>query len=159
MNLYLAISNILPTSLMVTSIVAVSRISGMMSLSIIVWFCILLWTATRMFHFLNSKTKELQSVTRPQLDNISKGLENWRRHHTLLCEFIDNIKSFFGIMLLIFIAHGFVSFITDTFEITLAFRSSNSLQTRFIMRFCQQVVLMTLVCYGCFRLQSEVVYI
>lgn len=138
-------------------IVCLSKVSETLSLSILVVFCLISWTISYIFHYLNFKTGELTMKASPgSPDIVVNQLENWRRQHAFTCHLVEKTNSCFGIVLLIAITHSFVSFITDTFEITMAFKTSNSLQTHFIIRFVQHFFLLSLVCLGSSCIQSEV---
>ena len=43
---------------------------------------------------------------------LASELEKWRRHHILVCQYIEHINTCFGLIILTFIAYSFVSFIT-----------------------------------------------
>ena len=63
----------------------------------------------------------------------------------------------FGVILVISLAHSFVSFITNSFEIMLALkRSTWVLFFIFLSRFCLGLYRFTAICFASWFLQSEV---
>ncbi len=165
LNLNLAIEDFRPSAdLAETLIEALSKISEVVSLSILVLFCVLVWATSHMFRYLNFKFAEFANSCSSSLDLLNSldlvesELEKWRRHHSLVCQLVEQINSCFGIILLVGVIHSFVSFITDSFEITaiMALSSNKSLQTHFLIRFSQHFLLLSLVCLGSHYLQSEV---
>lgn len=90
-------------------------------------------------------------------DWLSTYLENWRRLHVLVCQLVDKIKSLFGIILLISLTHGFISLISDSFEITLAYHEGfQSTQLMFLVRLFINLLRLSFICFGSHFLELEV---
>jgi hypothetical protein len=161
LNVRLAINHLRTTESIdkVTLVTSLSKLSETLSLSILVFFFVLVWSNIYLFRFANLKTSGLLEATSSSSApcfTISQQLENWRRFHVFVCQLVDRINSCFGFILLVAMTHGFISFISDSFEITMAFSNNETFQTRFLIRFCQHFALLFVVCYSSYRLQSEV---
>lgn len=163
LNLYFA-SSFIPTNsqtLMDLLSFPLSKLLETISLSIVALFCSIVWVVYRMFNYLNLKAAEFSSILPLSIGSfnlIKTHLENWRRQHTLVCQLVDRINSCFGIILLVAMTHSFVSFISDTYEIALAYTNNSTLELRFFIRLFQHFTLLTLVCLGSYLLQAEVPY-
>jgi gustatory receptor len=141
-------------------VTSLSKLSETLSLSVLVLFFVLVWSTIHLFRFVNSKTAGLITAdswsNAPISFTVSQQLENWRRLHALTCQLVDRINSCFGFILLVAMTHGFISFISDSFEITMAFSNGTNFQSRFLIRFFQHFTLLFVVCYSSYRLQAEV---
>ena len=168
MNVRLAVNHLRTTESIdkVALITSISKLSETLSLSILVLFFILVWSTIYLFRFVNlnsvglltAVTSSSSSSSSPSfVFSVSQKLENLRRFHVLICQLVDRINSCFGFILLVAMTHGFISFISDSFEITMAFSNHDTFQTRFLIRFCQHFALLFAVCYSSYRLQSEVI--
>jgi hypothetical protein len=164
LNVRLAINHLRTTESIdkVALITSLSKLSETLSLSILVLLSILVWSTIYLFRFVNlNSVGLLTAITSPSSSSpsfsVSQKLENWRRFHVLICQLVDRINSCFGFILLVAMTHGFISFISDSFEITMAFSNHDTFQTRFLIRFCQHFALLFAVCYSSYRLQSEVI--
>lgn len=126
--------------------------------SIVISFCVINWIVVHLLRNLNSQMDEFSTTPSAAMssDVMAITLENWRRQHTLVCQLIDEIKSFFGLILLIDVAHSFVSLITDSFEITVAFQKGGFLRSTFIIRLVQHLVLFSFVSFGSDLVQTAV---
>lgn len=125
-----------------------------LSFSILALFCTIVWSLSYMFYFLNKEMIELKMSAHPS--SIRHKMEELRNHHVLVCELVNQTNACFGVILLVALTHGFVNFISDTFEITMSLSNSTSLETRFIIRFCQHFCLLSSICFASHRLQAEV---
>ena len=159
----LTINNFRPSAKLVeTSIEALSQMTETLSFSILVLFCVLVWSTSHIFRNLNLEIIYFTSPTSLSLDSslgcVRTQLENWRRYHTLACQLVVQINKCFGIILLVAMTHSFVSFIIDSFEITImAFNYNHLPQTHFVIRFGQHFFHFLMVCLGSYLLQSEVI--
>ncbi len=162
MNLFLAFNGNPPNPQLLDLLsIPTSKISETISLTIMALFCVFVWVIYRMFGYLNLKAAEFPSILSSSFGSInfmSSHLENWRRHYTLVCQLVDRINTCFGVIVLVAMAFSFVTFITDTYEITLAFSNSYALETRFLIRLFQHIFLLTSVCLLSYLVKEEVMY-
>ena len=147
--------------------IPIAKMTETLSFSIIALFCILVCAISRMFRCLNLKAASLSlsagsnkvtmSCSLSSVGFVSSKLENWRRHYSLVCQLVDQMNSCFGIIILVTMAHSFVNFTTDSFEVVLAFISNKkTIQTRFLILLFKHFFLLSSVCLGSYLLQSEV---
>lgn len=135
-----------------------SKVIESIANTVVIFFCVITWSVVCLLRYFNQKIDEFSKMSPADMSSnmMTVYLENWRRQHTLVCQLIEEIKSFFGLILLISLAHAFVSLITDSFEITVAFQSLSFLRTTFMVRFLQHFVLFSFICFGTDLIQNEV---
>lgn len=126
--------------------------------SIVILFCAIIWSVVELFRHVNSKIEKLSNplLVVSSVDLLAVHFDSFRRQHTLVCKLVDEVQSFFGVIVLIALAHSFVSLITDSFEIATALKSYSMLSSTFICFLGQHLIVFSLICYGCDLLQSEV---
>ena len=149
----------MPKPSLETAIMGASKVVETIATSIVILFCVIIWSVVDLFRYLNLKVDMLSSpfIDLPSANLISVHLESFRRQHTLMCRLVDEIQSFFGLILLFALAHSFISLITDSFEVAMAFkRSDYHLPITFIFFSGHHLIVFSLICFGCDLLQSEV---
>lgn len=156
-NLNSGLGYFLSKSSLESVIIGVSEIMETIATSIVVLFCIITWSGVELFRQLNSKIDKLSNpLFVASSAELAVHFDSIRRQHTLACKLVDEIQSFFGVIVLIALAHSFVSLITDSFEIATALKSYNLLSSTFLCFLGQHLIIFSLICYGCDMLQSEV---
>ena len=83
-------------------------------------------------------------------------LEKWRRHHLLVCQFICWINTCFGPVVLLSIANGFISFITNFYNIFEALRNGDNIIWTFVAIFAHKVTQMFFFLYAPYNLKLKV---
>lgn len=136
-----------------------SKTTEFFVISVLALFSVVTLSAAQLFRRLNSKI--LQFCATPHTmstdDVLIFYLDRWRRQHTLVCQLVDEIQSFFGVVLLVALIHSFVSLITDSFEITMALKKSDHvLIFVFLVRFFLNLLRFGVVCFVSWYLESEV---
>lgn len=127
--------------------------------NVLMLFSVIVLSVAQLFRQLNLSLLQLTGTpsSKFSIELLSIYLEQWRRHHVLVCQLVDEMKSFFGVILLVSLAHSFVSLITDSFEISMAVRTSNwFLVFIFVSRVSINLLRFSTVCFGCWFLESEV---
>lgn len=130
-----------------------------MAISILILFCVLAFSAGHLFRWLNLKILRLASspCAMSSDDFIIKTLEQWRRQHALVCRLVDELNDFFGTILLVASVYSFLAFITNSFEVALAFKRSNwALVFTFLCRFCLNFYRFATICIISWFMESEV---
>ena len=101
-------------------------LSYVISRSIIVLFVCLGLTAYYLLQDLCeaiARTRQNQ-VLSPDFD-IETELKRWRRRYHLICNYIEHINSCFGLILLIELTKGFITFFTFAFDLIVAFENGD----------------------------------
>lgn len=154
---YLSITKLAPPadaqfiSVSVTFLRAILVLFEEISVSVLVLFAILLATASELFYVLRIQLKR----TAPN----ELEMENYRRYHAPVCRFITKINHSFGLVLLIAISSGIVSFILGTFEIVIKFSDDNNSvkeQISAMLNFTKYFLRLTVITIGPCRIQHQV---
>ena len=76
-------------------------------------------------------------------------LDKWIQNYDLVCEFVDKLNQFFGLMLLFFFAKLFIIFITNSFSIFIGIQIQTSLaylyRRSFSSSLCQVFINVTIL--------------
>ena len=87
---------------------------------------------------------------------LASELEKWRRHHLLICQFIRWINTCFGPVILLTITNGFISFITNFYNIFEALRNGDDIYWTFAAIFAHEVTQMFFFLYAPCNLKYKV---
>lgn len=137
-----------------------SNISRTIVLSVFLLFCVVARVVTLIFKGLNERIVLLCESEKhypfysTRILNVR--LEKWRRNHTIACHLVRLINTSFGLVLLLTINNGFVSFITTSFEIVRSMQDNDTLPFLFVFIFVKKSILLTIMIYEPYRLQAEV---
>ena len=98
-------------------------------LSVLMIFCILTRCTSFAFEVLNHRIEILSRMDEQHYQVVyqppnlfTTRLEKWRVCHARACRLIDHINQCFGLVLLVTLTNGFVSFITTSFELVRSFQ-------------------------------------
>lgn len=111
--------------------VVLSNVTRTAVLNIFALFCVLVRCTSVVFEILNHRIEILTRAASDDVDHhqqyhlmlhnppnlFTARLEKWRRNHARACQLVDRINECFGIVLLVTVTNGFVSFITTSFEL------------------------------------------
>ena len=140
--------------------ILLSNISRTIVLSVFLLFAVMARVVTLVFQGLNERIALLSQDERhypfyaAKILNIR--LEKWRRNHTMACHLVELLNGSFGLVLLLTITNGFVSFITTSFEIVRSMQDNDTLPLLFAFIFFKKSVILTIMLYEPYRLQAEV---
>ena len=141
--------------------IVLSNISRTAVLSVFLLFCVVARVSALVFQVLNERIVLLVAAEQflppyasTRIFNLR--LEKWRRNHATACELVNMVNKSFGLMLLITITNGFVSFITTSFEIVRSMQDNDTLPVLFALIFMKKSILLTIMIYEPYRLQAEV---
>ena len=96
-----------------------SMLSGTICRSTVTLFVCLCWTASHLLQDLSEDIAKVQQhVTLSSNFNMETELKEWRQRYDLVCKLIEHVDSSFGLILLIFLIKGFVTFISFSFNFT-----------------------------------------
>lgn len=140
--------------------IILSNVSRTIVLSVFLLFCVVARVMTLVFQGLNERIALLDEAEKflPFYSNrvFNVRLEKWRKNHTLACELVDMVNRCFGLVLLLTITNGFLSFITTSFEIVRSMQENDTLPGLFVFIFVKKSILLTIMIYEPYRLQAEV---
>ena len=142
--IYLAILNL--TSFIVRTIV---------SLLFVLNFC-----AANLFTALNFKMKTLIWQYEKEGNNgslLASELEKWKGHHILVCEFVDKINRCFSFVILVTIGNGYLSFITNFYNIVTGLMNNDKIITAlFAIILLREFIFLFTFIYASNKLKTEV---
>lgn len=144
--------------------VVLANFSRMTIISIFLLFCVTARVITLVFKALNEqivKLTEAEKILPIYLSAriLNLRLEKWRRNHTLACELVDMANKCFGMVMLVTIINVFVCFVTTSFEIVSSMGNHESLPFSLLVIFVNKSILLAIVFFESYRLQSEVAII
>ena len=106
-------------------------------------FAVIGWTVALGFHSLSREliNSPLLLTIRPETEGKDTGKEDelielltkWKRFHVLLCDTVDGINDCLGPVLLIWVAHIFIGFISTPFYVVGGFHSTTTASSYVIM--------------------------
>lgn len=127
---------------------------------IIVLYVVLVTITSYCFVWLNDRIDDLITNDGNQLDRMPYKLDVWKRQHLLITQFVELINRCFGLLSLIFIAWGFISFLLLSHNtIAWSFDTLNPYKTYFYLHwltFSNEILHLILVVYVVKKLQSKV---
>lgn len=85
--------------------------------AIITLFFVLVSCSADLLTLLKNRLKILIQINKENSLLLASELEKWRHHHAIVCRFIRYVNKCFGAIILIFIGHGFICFITDFYQL------------------------------------------
>ena len=142
--------------------VVVSNISRTTITSVFFLFCVMARVMTLIFKSLNKQIANLADAEKilPSIYLTSRilniRLEKWRRNHTLACELVEMANKCFGLVMLVTIVNVFVSFVTTSFEIVRSMGDNETLPLTLLLIFAKKSILLAIIFFESYRLQSEV---
>ncbi|KZS12632.1 Uncharacterized protein APZ42_022817 [Daphnia magna] len=141
--------------------IVLSNVSRTTIVSVFLLFCVLVRVIMLVFQTLNDQIAHLDETDQfPSLYLTSRvlniRLEKWRRNHTLACELVEMVNQCFGIVMLVTVVNVFISFITTTFEIVRSMQDDATIPVLFTVIFIKKSILLSIIIYEPYRLQSEV---
>ena len=83
-------------------------------------FYVMTSTAALLFEELQTKMKEISVKSNGNQSDFSQlayQLDQWNKHHDLVCRLVDNIDDCFGLVLLITVGHIFITYSTSFSEL------------------------------------------
>lgn len=141
--------------------IVLANFSRMTIISVFLLFCVTARVITLVFKALNKQIVNLTEAEKilpiylsARILNLR--LEKWRRNHTLACELVDMANKCFGLVMLVTIINVFVSFVTTSFEIVSSMGNHESLPFSLLLIFVNKSILLAIVFFESYRLQSEV---
>lgn len=136
------------------------KLTEIVVISVWILFYIIILSVGQLFRYLNSTILQLGTIqlNNSTVDSMTYELERWRRRHALVCQLVEEVSSFFGVILLLSVTHSFVNFIVNTFEITNQ-RFNFQMGLIFLGRFSLNILRFSTICYGCSLVESEVRFV
>lgn len=155
LNVYLAVEKFLALSsngsILSQYVTSLSILLELIPMSVILLLSVLLWFVSLLFDYLN------RQMLKPMKMANEDRLEQWRRQHALLCELIVRINRCFGVVLLLAIANTFVSFVTLTFEMAMAFQQDAGRGFHLcLIKLLRQLVRLVMITFNVHRMETEV---
>lgn len=142
--------------------IIMANISRTAVLSVFHLFCVVVRIVAHLFRLLNERLCVLSSIDR-LFPSHSAGrillvrLEKWRRNHARVCRLVESINRTFGLIILVTVTNGFVSFITTSYEIVKSFQDNNSPPPVIYMCiFIKKLVLLGIMVYEPCHMETEV---
>lgn len=127
-------------------------------------FCLVTRIVAHLFRVLNERLRVLSSIER-YFPSHSAGrillvrLEKWRRNHARVCRLVESINRSFGLIILITVTNGFVSFITTSYEIVKSFQDNNSPPpVIFMCIFVKKLILLGIMVYEPCHMETEALF-
>lgn len=157
LNLWLAIDFFLKSSIFSSFMICTAKLSEVVVVVILVLFCVMTWSIAHIFRSLHLNIRRLAATSSVDCAELVEYLEKWRYHHSLACRLVNEVKSFFGLILVFAFAHSFVSLITDSFEIAMSLVTARwGVMRVFVCRFGINMTRFSVICYACSLMESEV---
>lgn len=116
--------------------------------------------AANLFTALSVKLKTLirQYEISSNSSLLASELEKWKGHHILVCEFVHKINRCFSFVILILIGNGYLSFITNFYNIVTGLMNHDSIiTTLFAIILLREFVFLFTFIYAANKIKNEVI--
>ena len=140
--------------------IVIVNLSRTIAVAIITTFSVLVFVVADLFVVLNCRVNSLVVSYNTGGINDSQlvtQLENWRNHHTIVCQFARWINKVFNPIILVTICNCFISFIAYSYAIIESFQKHlDDLKFIYFALFFQQLIRLLYFIYAPFKLALQV---
>lgn len=109
--------------------ILLANVTRTVGVSILIFFCVMIRCTSLVYEVLNhrletlSRADEQHYVLVYQPPNVfASRLDKWRKNHVRASHLVETINECFGYVMLLTVANGFVTFVTNSYEIVRCFQ-------------------------------------